>query len=101
MTGGALLETPGNRLPDLRAGRGKTGAMPATVLTAEELERVERRLGDVGPWDDAVRLIATVHYLRAALIRIRQDAGPGAQMRSRDRASHALCPTKGLTRWKE
>lgn len=40
----------------VRAGRGKTGAMPATVLTAEELERVERRLGDVGPWDDAARL---------------------------------------------
>lgn len=95
------IQLPRRGAVSVRAGRGKTGAMPATVLTAEELERVERRLGDVGPWDDAVRLIATVHYLRAALIRIRQDAGPGAQMRSRDRASHALCPTKGLTRWKE
>ena len=74
--------------------------MAVEVLTCEELERIERRLGDVGPWDDAVRLIATVHYLRTALVEIRQDAGPGVGVRSRDRAAHALYPVKGVTKWK-
>jgi hypothetical protein len=84
----------------VRANREEPQETRATVLTVDELEQVERRLGDVGPWDDAARLIQTVHYLRTALVEIRQDAGPGAQVRSRDRASHALYPTKGLTKWK-
>jgi len=77
----------------------KAGEMPA-VMTCEDLERVERRLMDIGPWDDAVRLLATVRYLRTALVEIRQDAGPGMGSRSRDRAKHALAPTNGTTRWK-
>jgi hypothetical protein len=30
------------------------------VLDPNELERVRRRLADIGPWDDAARLLATL-----------------------------------------
>jgi hypothetical protein len=73
--------------------------MTATVLTVEELERVRRRLLDV-PCDDAVRLLATVDYLRAALGQIRHTTGPRVGVNARNLADHALYPTKGLTRWK-
>lgn len=73
--------------------------MAAIVLTVEELERVRRRLLDVLPCDDAVRLLATVDYLRTALGHIRRQAGPRVGVLARAMADQALYPTEGTARW--
>ena len=44
-------------MTSVRAGRKVEGVK---VLDADELAQVRRRLADIGPWDDAVRLLRTL-----------------------------------------
>lgn len=57
------------------------------VLEHDELERIRRRLADLGPWDDAVRLLATID---AAIIEVRYAASAHPPYARRDHAERAL-----------